>query len=597
LTFIYFEHQNIHQSKQNIPIQFQQALNQSINEEVATITELMRFIQKQPLNTNYFQQRDKKGLFETLNPTFQKLLKNLDITHFYFINPDGKVLLRMHDYDRDGDVINRYTLNKAKETNTLFWGLEFGLKKNYTLRVVQPWIVNGELIGYLELGKEIDKIIFELSNLLQTEIYIAINRSVFLGAPTFVKDRLKALIQTPSHYIVYNTFSIPSNVDTIVNGVQTDQIITLNAKNYYVTTMPLSDVSQQLLGMFLFLSDVSSEHKTFIRSSLFLTLFLVVIATMFIVISYRLIKQRERNVNTLTSKLVDQTKQLATMNLKLQKLFDLQGNIVIISDGQTIMLANQAFYDFFGVKDLTSFTEHYHCLQERFIDNNNFFYLSDEIAETNWIKAISRLKSEKRLIAMLDKNFESHAFNVQLNAFEEHTYIVSLSDISLTIVEQNNLRYQVTHDKLTNALNREFFDKNIEKIITHYQPKHVGFLFCDIDHFKHVNDTYGHVRGDTVLIHFVDILKRTIRDSDFVVRWGGEEFLILAKVPDIHALSHIGETIRLAVEKAEFEEIGHITCSLGAQIHTSNQTILETIEQADQKLYTAKTNGRNQVVI
>jgi hypothetical protein len=147
---------------------------QSEANKIASYLELLK--EKQALQSAYLK-NDRNALYKAAQPIFEHLNANGDITHFYFIKPDGEVLLRVHDQYRYCDIVDRYTFLKAKETLAPFHGLEFGLKKNYTLRVVHPWIVDGKLIGFIELGKEVDKVIDTLSDELDIEIFFAVNKS------------------------------------------------------------------------------------------------------------------------------------------------------------------------------------------------------------------------------------------------------------------------------------------------------------------------------------------------------------------------------------------------------------------------------------
>jgi diguanylate cyclase (GGDEF)-like protein len=126
-----------------------------------------------------------------------------------------------------------------------------------------------------------------------------------------------------------------------------------------------------------------------------------------------------------------------------------------------------------------------------------------------------------------------------------------------------------------------------------------GVLLLDVDRFKRINDTYGHHCGDQVLVEIAKRLRGRIRRDDAVARWGGEEFIVLARhAPDDQALRRIGETIRHAIADRAFE-IGehtlHVTASVGAArldaAHPDRESILVA---ADQALYSAKRRGRNQ---
>ncbi|MEA2091943.1 MAG: GGDEF domain-containing protein, partial [Campylobacterota bacterium] len=117
------------------------------------------------------------------------------------------------------------------------------------------------------------------------------------------------------------------------------------------------------------------------------------------------------------------------------------------------------------------------------------------------------------------------------------------------------------------------------------------------DHFKLVNDTYGHNRGDVVLKDFTNIIKNSIRDSDYLIRWGGEEFIVLMRVNAIESLCRTTENIRQRIEDYHFEEVDKITSSFGLTLYLEGEEVTKTIERADKALYIAKENGRNQLQV
>ena len=174
-------------------------------------------------------------------------------------------------------------------------------------------------------------------------------------------------------------------------------------------------------------------------------------------------------------------------------------------------------------------------------------------------------------------------------------------------------------DPLTGLRNRRFLLQNIETEIaltlrhhdkrqqqTSLQPKSIFdllFFMIDLDHFKFVNDTYGHAAGDLVLIQMKERLQGVARESDYIIRWGGEEFLLVANATNRHDGHVIAERIRRAVADVPFELGGghqlQRTCSVGfasfpfLETQPHQQSWLEVVEIADQALYMAKHAGRN----
>ena len=160
------------------------------------------------------------------------------------------------------------------------------------------------------------------------------------------------------------------------------------------------------------------------------------------------------------------------------------------------------------------------------------------------------------------------------------------------------LDYLAARDPLTNCYNRRIlFEIMNRDFLDLPQIEEYCILMVDIDHFKSVNDTYGHSIGDTVLCGVASLLQANIRTSDSVARFGGEEFCIILPNTTQEQAIRIAEAIRIKVEKAIFDDIP-VTCSFGVtSIKFKARTPSELIEQADLALYEAKSLGRNQVVL
>lgn len=284
---------------------------------------------------------------------------------------------------------------------------------------------------------------------------------------------------------------------------------------------------------------------------------------------------------------------------KLYKFIDTQNTIVILTDGEEINFANKEFLNFFGLKELEDFKKESKCICDFFLENDRFFHLGKLKKNENWIDAIISLSQPKRIVGMLTKDSIIVVFSITLNYFEDDLYIVSFSDISQTINEQIILEEKTVHDKLTGAYNREYFEKTYRNIIKEYHLKNYRFALSifDIDNFKKVNDTYGHNIGDYVLKELVHEVSKFLRDDDILIRWGGEEFILILKIKNENDLSKVLEHLRIRIEKHIFKKVGKVTCSFGATLYRNDEDIETTIKRADTGLYEAKAKGRNQAIM
>lgn len=168
-------------------------------------------------------------------------------------------------------------------------------------------------------------------------------------------------------------------------------------------------------------------------------------------------------------------------------------------------------------------------------------------------------------------------------------------------LEAHLLKEQNQIDQLTGLKNRRGFNCFYENIQNSNSNRCI--IMCDIDHFKKVNDTYGHNVGDAVLVYVSDIMKSTIREiageKGEVFRWGGEEFIILLSDFKLEQARELAELIRSKVEASEcYAEkfIVKITMSFGVAPIKENELITSNVKVADDNLYTAKQQGRNRVI-
>jgi diguanylate cyclase (GGDEF)-like protein len=176
--------------------------------------------------------------------------------------------------------------------------------------------------------------------------------------------------------------------------------------------------------------------------------------------------------------------------------------------------------------------------------------------------------------------------------------------IIILIVEINKrkkfnekLKEYSTKDSLTGLLNRRSIKSIIESEI--YRKKRydtpTSLLLVDIDFFKEINDQYGHAIGDNVLSTLAHIFRENTRKTDSIARWGGDEIAIVAANTTIEDAVLLAESIRKNVKAHAFEEIDHITLSIGVSEYSSNESYLEWYKRTDKALYEAKSKGRNRV--
>lgn len=212
----------------------------------------------------------------------------------------------------------------------------------------------------------------------------------------------------------------------------------------------------------------------------------------------------------------------------------------------------------------------------RDLGSTNGTYVNDELIDEYVLRDGDFIKIGRTIFKFLSGN------NIE-NAYHEEIYRLT------------------TVDGLTQIYNKRYFLETLEREISRAQRYHrdLSLIMFDIDHFKKVNDTYGHLAGDSVLKQLASVLKSRIRREDIMARYGGEEFaVILPEIGSVNAQT-FAEKVRRIVEKTAFKFEDHqipVTVSIGvAAVGPGIQSPLEFIKLADDKLYQAKVEGRNRV--
>ncbi|MBE5890845.1 MAG: diguanylate cyclase [Lachnospiraceae bacterium] len=209
------------------------------------------------------------------------------------------------------------------------------------------------------------------------------------------------------------------------------------------------------------------------------------------------------------------------------------------------------------------------------VDNQNKIILNRKPSSTNSVStAREEIPFVERILAFLESTSQ------ELNA------------------RNKELRKIAYTDQLTKIYNRRELELELEgALVQHREGIPFGILFFDIDHFKHVNDTYGHDVGDMVLVAVVNRIRQLVEPGHVFGRWGGEEFIYLIPRADEKMLREFAEKVRKSIDEICFLIVKHITISVGATLARTDDTPESFVKRADEAVYEAKETGRNKVVL
>jgi diguanylate cyclase (GGDEF)-like protein len=181
------------------------------------------------------------------------------------------------------------------------------------------------------------------------------------------------------------------------------------------------------------------------------------------------------------------------------------------------------------------------------------------------------------------------------------SYVVFLSvmeKFKYIFFERSLLNKMAYTDYLTNLPNRRSIERTIDEQLQQSASSHqLWVVIFDIDHFKHINDVYGHQVGDTVLQQLAELVKRDLSEHEVVGRWGGEEFIFVINNMDYTEMRKRIERLKHEIESHVFPVVSHVTASFGATLCFSEDTTRDILKRADDALYAAKRNGRNQICV
>jgi len=331
-----------------------------ISQQKVQLESLFDYFQNNTAVQNFFLAKDREGLLAAVQPTYAKINNKYNITHCYFLTTDKKCFLRVHKPERHGDIIKRFTLDQASRDNEIAAGIELGPLGTFTLRVVKPWLINGKLAGYLELGREIGFLTGELQKSHAVEL-VTLLAKVFLEEAQWL-DRQKMMETSADwdelnhHVIIHSTLKeIPREIMPHPHESHEKHAgelfnIRIQGHDYRGGYINIKDAGGREVGDMVELIDVSEE-----QSDLYLLAFIMVISGLLVggllfYFFFRHIDGLEKRLTSNHNKLQDEIKErIATENKLLQareeweKTFTAIPDIVCLLDkNMQILRVNEA---------------------------------------------------------------------------------------------------------------------------------------------------------------------------------------------------------------------------------------------------------------
>ncbi|XPV70262.1 MAG: diguanylate cyclase [Halarcobacter sp.] len=277
-------------------------------------------------------------------------------------------------------------------------------------------------------------------------------------------------------------------------------------------------------------------------------------------------------------------------------------NVIFFNEDGNIVLSKSKNKDITNISQLPYLSNYKNKVLSKF---SNFF----EIKKNNETYLINtKYISELNLYLLVDAKLSDFIKDVRhaylINLFISIVIALIITGIIIYIIQKYNkkLEFLADYDQLTKIMNRRTFKKRLEftLLLSKRNKQKICLAFVDIDNFKNINDTYGHSVGDKVLERISAIMKSSIRKSDLVARWGGEEFVIAVTNSDLENASKVLENIKNSIytdSKINNFVSKEVTLSIGITLFNKDDNFEELMQRADESMYKAKNSGKNKIVI
>ncbi len=539
---------------------------------------------------------EKQKIKRTILGDFFRTYKNLSLlglNQFQIFTKSGLCLLRFNHIKISDDnlSISRPSIKKSISEVKFLQGFEVG-RYSDGLRYIYPLFYDGEYIGGYEWSWNHASLIDELRKIYNGWYLLVIDKEILLqkmdidlieknykpllGYPNLLyqKNNIKVYSNSSISFLK-NLFSELSLYKKIKSKKDFIEISSFSGEDYIVSFNGIKDILGKPIGYFISINKTQKVKE--INKIFLMEIFFALIVTALI---YLFLYKSNRD------------------KMFMKTIIDSQKDLVILTNGEKLEVANRRFLEFFEVESVKEFRDKYGCICNQFIEIEDT--MTKDTQGKNWLeKLLSKPDSDKR-ISMFDKQRgEERIFITSISRFKDtNSYVVVFSDITEIEQEKHYFKTESMIDHLTRAYNKRTFEMQLLKKIhevKHFKRENVALIMFDIDHFKQINDKFGHISGDKVLIEIAALVKSNLPVGSNLYRWGGEEFAIILDSCDFKRAFEFAESLRETILNHNFPIDRVVTCSFGVTTIRIEDTKESVIDRADANLYRAKNRGRNRV--
>lgn len=584
-------------------------LQKIIDQQTSGLTLAIQPIAADEKMKNALREGDRQRLLNDWQGVFETMKRENHLTHFYFLDKNRVCLLRVHNPSKYGDLIERFTAQKAEWTHKRSSGIEIGPLGTFTLRVVQPVYDEGVLIGYIELGKEIEDVLEALHERSTDKIAVLIHKKNLIQRPweegMRMLGRESNWSQLPKDAIIYTSqkrldkpFLEVAQRHTLEDCThrKTDEEVFYGGKSWRVSMIPLKDASGKEIGDLMLMNDIGFENGEFTRFITKSAVTGIVLMGAFLGFIFLLLRRTDANIRRQQSNLQESEErfeQIAEQSRTFVWEVDAAGKFTYVSVMAEKVLGYRSeelvghkyFYDLHPSEGREAFKKIVHEIFERKESFENLTNLAvTREGATIWLSTngIAMLSDEGNLLGYRGSN----------------------SDISERKFSEEKINGLAFFDQLTALPNRTLLLDRLKQAMaaSSRSGNYGALLFIDLDNFKTLNDTLGHDIGDNLLKLAAQRLSVCVREGDTVSRFGGDEFVVVLgglstdETDAATASELVAEKILASLNQPYF--LGGInhrsTASIGITLFKGDHTSIDDLmKQADLAMYKSKDAGRN----
>ncbi|MFH2124536.1 MAG: diguanylate cyclase [Pseudomonadota bacterium] len=540
-------------------------------------------------------------LYRYLYPVYQKL-RERDVRQLHFHTPDCRSFLRFHAPSFSGDFLtaSRPSVVMANRDHRNIQGFETG-RVVAGFRNVFPVIHAGEDLGSVEISQPFEALRRGIWHLDKSNDFLLVYKASLL-LPKLFEEQKKIygtslfsqewLVEDPRRELPDSPPEMSAPAQKVYAGLAESQsflqalsqhqpqsfAVKGTDRFYRVTILPLEDVEGMTAAVLLAFSAAPEIDEISLNYRLNLLIFSLMvlfgaIAFLLFLQSKQAVVEKQRNIQLIANTMLD--------------------GLYVINDKGVITFVNATATEILGYSRQELLGQEAHALFHRHVNSR---CLLAECPIFNVLRSNTSYTGEE---VFRRKDGSSFVADVSSAPMFKKKTIVSAVTVFRDITKRKEMEEQLLHlcnvDPLTNAFNRRYFLQILETEVQKSKRYGTQFVLAmgDVDHFKRVNDTFGHESGDRVLKEIVASIQKRIRSVDVFARWGGEEFVLLLANTTLSVAVPIVEDILANIRLLDFAEVGEVTVSFGVTDYQQEDTIDILLNRADKVLYEAKAAGRN----